>query len=459
MNTARHQVTTTCGPVHGERRADGSLRFLGIPYARPPVGERRFAAPTPPDPWTEPLDAVQYGPTAQRRAVMDTTTIPEPSVPGDGVLNLNVFTPHTDPGGLLPVLVWIHGGGYVAGSAASLWYDGSAFNRDGVVLVSLGYRIGIEGFLHLDDAPDNRGVLDWIAALEWVRDNVAAFGGDPEKVTIAGQSAGGGAVQTLLAVPAACGLFRGVISASGVLMNPDGPEVARAASRLFTARTGIPAMAAALSGLGTDQLLDLQDRLLAPGPDRAGLPPMGIFAPFADGELIPAPVRTSLTEGDAGADTPLLLGSTAHEFNVLPEQTETPPLPELLGFLGADPGRAETFRAAYEHLGRTVISARPSPTPPSERRRWPSPMPVLRVNVPPGSMSSRGPHPRTGRPTTASTCRSSSISSMPRAWRKRPGPRHLRCWQTQCTGRGWLSYGIWIQERSGRDTRRTIGRR
>jgi para-nitrobenzyl esterase len=97
----------------------------------------------------------------------------------------------------------------VAGSAASPWYDGAAFNGDGVVFVSSGYRLGIEGFLHLDDAPDNRGVLDWIAALEWVRENIAAFGGDPAKVTIAGQSAGGGAVQTLLAVPAARGLFRG----------------------------------------------------------------------------------------------------------------------------------------------------------------------------------------------------------------------------------------------------------
>ncbi|MEU8620752.1 carboxylesterase family protein [Streptomyces sp. NPDC048623] len=111
---------------------------------------------------------------------------------------------------------------YVAGSAASPWYDGTAFNRDGVVLVSLGYRLGIEGFLHLDDAPDNRGVRDWVAALEWVRDNIARFGGDPAKVTIAGQSAGGGAVQTLLAVPSARGLFRGALSVSGAVMRPTG---------------------------------------------------------------------------------------------------------------------------------------------------------------------------------------------------------------------------------------------
>ncbi|MFF9011546.1 carboxylesterase/lipase family protein [Streptomyces sp. NPDC014870] len=341
-------VTTTRGPVRGERRADGSLRFLGIPYAQPPVGDLRFAAPVPPEPWTEPLDATAYGPTAQRRAFAEVTTIPEPSVPGAGVLNLNVFTPGTDPEAGLPVLVWIHGGGYVAGSAASPWYDGSAFNRDGVVLVSLGYRLGIEGFLHLDDAPDNRGVRDWIAALEWVRDNIARFGGDPAKVTIAGQSAGGGAVQTLLAVPAARGLFRGALSVSGAVMSPDGPEVARAASRLFTARTGVPATAAALRELSDDELLDLQDRLGAPGPDREGLPPLLSLAPFADGELIPEPVLGALTTGDAGADVPLMLGFTAHEFNAFPAPgPDGPPVPVLLGALGLAEEKVAAFTKAY----------------------------------------------------------------------------------------------------------------
>jgi len=351
MSMAYPQVTTVHGPVRGERRADGGLRFVGIPYARPPVGELRFAAPVPPEPWTEPFDATAYGPTAQRRRITEVTTVPEPTIPGDGVLNLNVFTPDTAPETLLPVLVWIHGGGYVAGSAASPWYDGAAFNRDGVVLVSVGYRLGIEGFLHLDGAPDNRGVLDWIAALEWVRDNVAGFGGDPAKVTIAGQSAGGGGVLTLLATPAARGLFRGAIAASGILMRPDGPHIAHAASRLFTARTGVPATAAALRGLGAEELLDLQDRLLVPGPDREGLPPMQTLAPFADGALIPEAAFTALTEGDAGAGVPLLLGCTAHELNAIADLPEAPPLPVLLGFLGLPPERAEAFRAVYENLG------------------------------------------------------------------------------------------------------------
>ncbi|GAA3048569.1 carboxylesterase family protein [Streptomyces roseofulvus] len=341
-------VTTTRGPVRGERRADGTYRFLGIPYAKPPVGELRFAAPEPPEPWTEPLDATAYGPTAQRRPFAEVTTIPEPSVPGAGVLNLNVFTPDTAPAEGLPVLVWIHGGGYVAGSAASPWYDGAAFNRDGVVLVSVGYRLGIEGFLHLEDAPDNRGVRDWIAALTWVRDNIAAFGGDPGKVTIAGQSAGGGAVLTLLSVPSAQGLFRGALAVSGAVLRPDGPATARAAARLLTARTGVPATAAALRDLGDDELLALQDRLAEDGPDREGLPPMLALAPFADGDLVPVPAADALTSGDAGADIPLMLGFTADEFSMIPGPGDDgPPLPVLLGALGLDPARAAEFTAVY----------------------------------------------------------------------------------------------------------------
>ncbi|MGW0119741.1 carboxylesterase/lipase family protein [Streptomyces sp. NPDC003327] len=352
MVSSTPTVTTTHGPVRGLRRADGCLRFLGVPYARPPVGDLRFAAPVPPEPWTEPLDATAYGPTAQRRSFAEVTLVPEPSIPGAGILNLNVFTPDTAPATALPVLVWIHGGGYVAGSAASPWYDGAAFARDGVVLVSLGYRLGIEGFLHLEDAPDNRGVRDWIAALAWVRDNIARFGGDPAKVTIAGQSAGGGAVQTLLAVPSARGLFRGAISVSGALPHSDGPEAARATARLLTERTGVPATAAALRDLPDDELLALQDRLAAPGPGSEGSAPTLVLAPFADGDLVPVPVRDALTQGGAGDDVPLLLGFTEHEFTLLPApEPQAPPLAALLTGLGLDPARAGAFPEAYADLG------------------------------------------------------------------------------------------------------------
>ncbi|MFE1951211.1 carboxylesterase/lipase family protein [Streptomyces sp. NPDC059524] len=335
-------VHTHTGPVRGERRTHGT-RFLGIPYAQPPVGPLRFAAPVPPEPWTRLRDATAYGPTAQRRRLFEVTTIPEPSIPGEGTLNLNVFTPDPAPDASRPVLVWIHGGGFLAGSAASPWYDGDAFNRDGVVLVSIGYRLGIEGFLHLPDAPDNRGVLDWIAALEWVQRNIASFGGDPGQVTIAGQSAGGGAVQTLLATPAARGLFRAAISASGAVMRPQDRETAEAVTRRLAEHTGAPVTAAALEKLSDAELLDLQDAATAPGT------PMLALAPFADGLLVPEPVPDALTTGDAGADIPLMLGFTAHEFNAAPQPgatTET--LHATFAALGLDETAVRAFTETYD---------------------------------------------------------------------------------------------------------------
>ncbi|SDJ39403.1 carboxylesterase/lipase family protein [Streptomyces indicus] len=348
MTPSSHPVVrTSAGPVRGERRGD-SVRFLGLPYAQPPVGELRFAAPVPPVPWTEVREATAYGPTAQRRPLFEVTTIPEPSIPGDGTLNLNVFTPDAAPGAALPVLVWIHGGGFLAGSAASPWYDGAAFNRDGIVVVTIGYRLGIEGFLHLSDAPDNRGVLDWIAALEWVQENIAAFGGDPRKVTVAGQSAGGGAVQTLLATPGARGLFRGAISMSGAVMSPQERETAEAVSRLFTARTGLAATAAALRGRTEDELLALRDQLTAPGPDRDALPMLAL-APFADGKLIPQAVPDALAHGGAGTDIPLLAGSTTHEFNAIPHPGAThTDLRALLTGLGLGEEGIRRFLDLYE---------------------------------------------------------------------------------------------------------------
>ncbi|MFJ8441025.1 carboxylesterase/lipase family protein [Kitasatospora griseola] len=331
-------VPTRSGPVRGERRADGSVRFLGIPYAQPPVGALRFAAPVAPVPWAEVLDATAYGPTAQRRPFADVTTIPEPTIPGAGTLNLNVFTPAADPAAGLPVLVWIHGGGYVAGSAASPWYDGAAFNRDGVVLVTVGYRLGVEGFLHLPDAPDNRGVRDWVAALEWVRDNIAGFGGDPAKVTVAGQSAGGGAVQTLLAVPAARGLLRAAISASGAVLEPDAPAVARTLAE----RTGAVLTAAALQDASDERLLELQDALGAVGD------PLLSLSPFPDGALVTRPVSEAVAE----SEVPLLLGFTADEFAAPgPAAPGGPEVDAMLAAFGLDRRRADGFHAAHPQAG------------------------------------------------------------------------------------------------------------
>lgn len=309
-------VQTAEGPVRGIRRSDGSYAFLGIPYAAPPTGKRRFLPPQPVAPWTEPLDATAYGPTPQRRPE-DNAIIPEPSVPGAATLNLNVFSPALD--GRAPVLVWIHGGGYSAGSAASPWYDGGTFTRDGIVLVSISYRLGFDGFGVIDGAPDNRGVRDWIAALEWVQRDVAFFGGDPSRVTIAGQSAGGGAVLTLFGMPAVQHLFHAGISISGAL--GDLPrDLVRRRSEQLAETVGCAPTLEGYRGVPERELTrhQYQASLLgrtglaeATAPLADGLP----WGPVIDGDLIPRPTLDAFAEG-IGERKPLLLGAADDEFTM-----------------------------------------------------------------------------------------------------------------------------------------------
>ena len=308
---------TAEGPVRGIRRPDGSLAFLGIPYAAPPTGRRRFQPPQPVAPWTEPLDATEYGPTPQRREEPN-AIIPEPSIPGAATLNLNVFTPALE--GRAPVLVWIHGGGYSSGSAASPWYDGRAFVRDGVVVVAISYRLGFDGFGVIDGAPDNRGVRDWIAALEWVQRSIAGFGGDPSRVTIAGQSAGGGAVLTLFGMPAAQHLFHAGISISGAL--GDLPrERARERSARLAEMVGCEPTLDGFRGVKERELTRRQYEASLLGKTGLaattatltdGLP----WGPVVDGELITRPTVDSFAAG-IGADKPLLLGATDDEFTMV----------------------------------------------------------------------------------------------------------------------------------------------
>jgi len=324
-------VLTRTGAVRGRwRGAPGtpgaSAAFLGIPFAEPPVGGLRFAAPEPARPWEGVRDALEHGPTPQR-GDPGVTIIPEPSVPGESTLNVDVFTPTpstdvrsdgpTDSVGL-PVLVWFHGGGYVAGSPASPWYDGRTFNRDGVVTVNVSYRLGFDGFGWIDGAPPNRGVLDWLLALEWVRDNVAAFGGDPGRVTIAGQSAGGGAVLTLLGMPRAQGLFQRVWAVSPALADVS-PERAQAFARRIGELGGIRPDLDGLRSLSEERIRQLQREALRPargargaGADLVseGLP----LGPVVDGHLVPAATPSSLASG-VGTGVPLVLGTTDDEFS------------------------------------------------------------------------------------------------------------------------------------------------
>ncbi|RXZ73180.1 carboxylesterase/lipase family protein [Agromyces albus] len=323
------EVDTTAGRVRGRWRTDAaghrSAAFLGIPFAEPPVGDLRFAAPVPHRPWQGVRDALEYGATAQR-GDPGVTFIPEPSIPGESTLNVNVFTPApaTDASAqaLLPVLVYIHGGGYFAGSPASPWYDGAAFNRDGVVTVSISYRLGFDGFGWIADAPMNRGVLDWLLALEWVRDNVASFGGDPSRVTIVGQSAGGGAVLTLLGMPRAQPLFAGVYSISGVAADVT-LERAESFGRRLAEAAGVQPTRAGLSALSEERLREVQGELSA--REQGGSPFDELrrfivggleFGPVIDGDVVPMRTVDAIAAG-IGADKPLVLGATDDEFSTI----------------------------------------------------------------------------------------------------------------------------------------------
>ncbi len=291
--------------------------FRGIPYAEPPVGPLRFAPPVPRSPWEGVLDATDFGPTPLRGDA-GMTLIPERSVPGDDTLSVNVWTPSLDPASRVPVVVWIHGGGFISGSPVSPWYDGSAFARDGVVLVTLSYRLGFTGFGWIEGTTPNRGVLDWICALEWVHRHIAAFGGDPDRVTIAGQSAGGSAVLTLLGAPGAAGLFSAAYAMSAAIADPSA-EAARARAQRLARLAGVAPDLAGFSEVPEARLLQLQPKATSPAPPHLlhelhGLLRDGLMiGPVADGSIVPGDAATGAACGTSSA-VPLVLGTADQEL-------------------------------------------------------------------------------------------------------------------------------------------------
>ncbi len=321
-------VATPAGRVQGTwERADGGAGpdarvavFRGIPYAEAPVGPLRFAPPQPRRPWEGVREASSFGATPQRGET-GITLIPEHAIAGDDTLSVNVWTPAPDPAAALPVVVWIHGGGFLSGSPASPWYDGRAFARDGVVLVTLSYRIGFTGFGWIEGATQNRGVLDWIGALGWVRDSIRGFGGDPGRVTVMGQSAGGGAVLTLLGVPGAAGLFQAAYAVSSAVADPS-PEEARARGRHLARLAGVAPTLDGLAEIPESRLLALQPKITAPAAPhllrdlheilREGL----LLGPVVDGEVVTCALDEAVAHG-ANAGVPLVLGATDDELSGL----------------------------------------------------------------------------------------------------------------------------------------------
>ncbi|MGW5861656.1 carboxylesterase/lipase family protein [Streptomyces sp. NPDC055239] len=304
-------VDTACGPVRGTAE-DGIAVFRGIPYAEAPVGPLRFAPPAPVPPWDGVLEATAFGPTAPKNPYAPPldALLPDPDIPGDACLNLNVWTAEPGDGGR-PVMVWIHGGALRNGSSSVSSYDGRAFARDGVVLVSLNYRLGIEGFGVFPDAPANLGLRDQIAALTWVRDNIRAFGGDPDNVTVFGESAGAISIAALLASPHAKGLFRRAVLQSGAPTAVDRAEAARTTTAIAE-HLEVPPTAADFARVDRARLLAAQRAATTGGTPLTG--GRG-FHLVVDGDVVPEDPAAALARG-ASDGIDVLLGGNTDEYRL-----------------------------------------------------------------------------------------------------------------------------------------------
>ncbi|WP_241833121.1 carboxylesterase/lipase family protein [Streptomyces caatingaensis] len=333
-------MRTAEGVVEGRWRR-GRAEFRGVPYARPPVGPLRFAAPVPPRPWEGTRRAVEFGPAAPH---------------GDGDwLTLNVCTP--DPGAAgLPVLVWIPGGGYLTADASDPMYDPMALAGAGLVVVGVNYRTAAEGFALLEGAPPNRGFLDQIAALRWVERNIAAFGGDPGRVTVAGQSAGAGSVAALLAMEPARGLFRRAVAHSVPGLHCT-PALAERTAAELAARLGTSPTVAALSDVTPErldeELMALCSDLPAHRETWGRLAHAGIaMCPVVDGEILPDTPWDALTGGRV-TGTELLVGHTRDEFRLFSVMTgrrgtfTEDDARTALDVFAPGPGGADAYRAAH----------------------------------------------------------------------------------------------------------------
>ena len=302
-------VSTHSGRVRGAV-VDGINVFRGIPYAAPPFGANHLRAPQPVEPWTGVRDALVDGAKPPQPPFPGTENAPaswDRAPVGEDCLNLNIWTP--DAGAVrLPVMIWITGGSFRAGSNA--WYDGSRFARDGVVCVAINYRSGAEGFLYLRDGTPNRGLLDQIAAMEWVRENIAAFGGDPDNVTICGESAGAMSIGMLLAAPLAQGLFRRAILQSGAAHHVVSADAARRIGERFAEKLGVAPTQQAMAAVPFDRIIAAHSALDAevmahPDPDRWGISMAGamLTQPVIDGDVLPsAPLERIRSGSAAGVD-------------------------------------------------------------------------------------------------------------------------------------------------------------
>ncbi len=312
-------VETAAGRLAGRR--EGTLCvFRGIPYAAPPVGERRWAPPEACPPWPGVRDASRFGPAAPQVSQAG-AALPGHDAPpeqDEDCLFLNIWTPGPDDR-RRPVMVWIHGGGFTAGAGSQPVYAGDRLaERGDIVYVSINFRLGLLGHLNLNEATGgavastgNEGLLDQLAALAWVRDNIAHFGGDPDNVTVFGESSGAMSIGCLLAMPAARGLFHRAILQSGTGRMARPLDISVSVARHFLELTGLKRDdAAGLRSLPVARLLEIQQELAATAP--GNITPV---APVIDGQTLPG-VPNEVAKAGAAMKIPIIVGNNRDEFNI-----------------------------------------------------------------------------------------------------------------------------------------------
>lgn len=347
------RARTTAGTVEGFTR-DGVNRWRSIPYARPPVGPLRYRAPQPVQPWSGVRHCHGFANCApqQRRYTMLGVGRYQPM--SEDCLTLNVVTPETGASEPMPVMVFIHGGGYILGSSATPLYDGAALARRGCVYVSVNYRLGALGCLDLSSLStqdvtidSNLYLRDLVMALHWVKDNIANFGGDPDNVTIFGESAGAHITATLLAVPEAAGLFHRAISESPAAGMTRSTEVAAEFATRFAELLGARSREAANAVMRASaaQLIETQHRLIDQGMQkRLGAFPIG---PVFGDEVVPVDPVEAMRSGQAH-QVPLIVGTNAEEGRLFTR---------FLGMLPTNKAMVEALLSEVEPAARERITA------------------------------------------------------------------------------------------------------
>jgi len=333
------EIAVATGQLRGQI-ANGVMTFKGIPYAAPPTGPMRWRPPAPPTPWQGVRDATNYGNDCmQARQDWDDRKFSGGPVSED-CLTLNIWAPTKLRGEGVPVMVWIHGGSFIAGSGAQALYDGRRLAQRGVVVVTINYRLGRFGFFahpsltaEANGAPTgNWGLMDQIAALEWVRDNIHSFGGDPSNVTIFGESAGGGAINALMGSPPARGLFhRAIVQSGGGRDHLKSLAQAEAIGTAFAHRQHLASASATdLRALPADVVRDHLDKKTFSGP-------------IADGQIVSDNINTTFVDG-AQADVPYMVGANSEEILFAPAIAQWWITRSVVSDLGKD---AAAIRDAY----------------------------------------------------------------------------------------------------------------